>query len=286
MNKYSTYTSENIQDFNLDHIFDCGQCFRWDRQYDGSYTGIAMNRVVNMKFEEPEGRLIIENCTEKDFENIWKPYLDLDRDYGKIKKTLMSADNVMPRAIEFGSGIRILRQDLWETILSFIISQNNNIPRIKGCINRLSSLCGKYVETFNGNEYYAMPSARTLSKMTTDDLAPVRLGYRASYIIESAKTVVKNGLPQNQRQLLALHGVGPKVANCISLFGMGRYESFPVDIWVKKVMNFFYNIPEKNMGEMTKYAKIHFGEFSGFAQQYLFYYMRENDEQIKRKIRG
>ena len=130
------YIYEDVKDFNLDHIFDCGQCFRWSRQEDGSYTGTAMGKAVNMSLKSvSEGQrldLVVDNCTEDDFKQIWGGYLDLDRDYGYIKRTLTESDQVMAKAVEGGQGIRILRQELWETMISFIISQNNNIPRIKG----------------------------------------------------------------------------------------------------------------------------------------------------------
>ena len=135
------YIYKGIKDFDLDHIFDCGQCFRWTKQEDGSYTGIAFGRVVNMQVAgDNKDELVIDGCCEEDFNNIWRPYLDMDRDYSAVKVTLAEGDDIMARAIESGTGIRILKQDLWETMVSFIISQNNNIPRIKGCIEKLAKL--------------------------------------------------------------------------------------------------------------------------------------------------
>ena len=298
---------ENIRDFNLDHIFDCGQCFRWKKEIDGSYTGTAFGKVVNMDFEYEEGsdnrgRLIINGATKEDFDDIWKDYLDLDRDYGKIKHALAEKDEIIAGAIEKGRGIRILKQDLWETIVSFIISQNNNIPRIKGCIEKLSKLlgtpaenciegydiakkCAKDDESF-GKEitsekeaFYNIPSAEVLASLTIEDLAEVRLGYRAKYLIESAKTVVENGLPTNYDELCNLTGVGPKVANCISLFGLGNMDSFPVDVWVKRVMNRLYGLEEKNVKAIMQFAEENFADLGGIAQQYLFYYIRETDKE-------
>lgn len=326
----SSYIVDNIKDFNLDHIFDCGQCFRWEKQDDGSYTGIAFDKVVNMQFLEeeesfgnsqrlgapqesdslvtssaqsqdsaagvkplcvpqslsnrPSGRLVIDNCSKEDFEKVWKPYLDLGRDYGKIKEKLTARDPIMKRAVDLGQGIRILRQDLWETIVSFIISQNNNIPRIKGCIENLSLLFGQPAGEYEGRVYYSVPGPKKVASLTAEELAPVRLGYRTKYLIETAKMICEKGLPEDEEQLSALCGVGPKVANCISLFGMGRYDSFPIDVWMARVMSQLYGIDEKDHNGMRAYARKHFGELGGFAQQYLFYYIREKKSGTCQKV--
>lgn len=271
------YIAENIRDFDLDHIFDCGQCFRWERRPDGSYTGIAKGKIVNMRYvpnEAETGTLIINNCTEEDYQNIWRPYLDLDRDYGKIKAKLSKGDPVMKRAVENGSGIRILHQDLWETIISFIISQNNHIPRIKGCIEKLSVLFGQPAGTYEGRVWYDVPGPEVLASLSEADLAEVRLGYRSRYILGTAKAVVRDGLPQTAEELAALPGVGPKVAACILLFGMAKYDAFPVDVWMARVMHQLYGLDQKDRRAMADYASEHFGRLGGFAQQYLFYYIR------------
>ena len=184
----------------------------------------------------------------------------------------------MEQAIRAGQGIRILKQDLWETIVSFIISQNNNIPRIKGCIENLSSMFGEPAGEYAGRAYYSVPGPQKVASLTAEELGPVRLGYRTRYLIESAKMVCEKGLPEDEEQLSALCGVGPKVANCILLFGMGRHESFPIDVWMARVMNQLYGIDEKNHKEMSAYAGSHFGSLGGFAQQYLFYYIREKNK--------
>ena len=311
------YIYEDVKDFNLDHIFDCGQCFRWSRQPDGSYTGIAMGKPVNVSLVEApagEGRtllehgegqprlkssegqprlvLVIDNCSEDDFEKIWRGYLDLDRDYGAIKETLSASDEVMAKAICGGEGIRILKQELWETMVSFIISQNNNIPRIKGCIEKLARLFGEPAGEYGGVEYYNVPSPEIMAELNAEDLAPVRLGYRAPYLVETAKQVTaKGGIDVIAAELAAagtpeeaceylrgFQGVGPKVASCIALFGLGRLEAFPIDVWVRRVMNRLYGIDEKDIKGMNAYAAEHFGVNGGIAQQYLFYYIRGLDE--------
>lgn len=273
-----------VRDFDCAEIFDCGQCFRWEPEQDGSYSGIAGGVCANVRFEADDpgampgtssGRVLIRGLCGSDAGDpeFWSRYLDLNRDYGMIKVRLTADDPVMAEAIGFGSGIRILNQDLWETIVSFIISQNNNIPRIKGCIGRLAEGFG---ERCAGG--FDLPTAETLASLSVDDLAPVRLGYRARYLIETAKCVAENGLPGSFGELSALCGVGPKVANCIALFGMGIRDSFPIDVWVRRVMAECYGFDENDMKGMAAFARERFGELGGYAQQYLFYYIREKSK--------
>lgn len=279
-----------IKDFDLDHIFDCGQCFRWEKNTDGSYIGIAYGKIAAMDYDRDRETLKIYNSCEEDFNNIWKKYLDLDRDYSAIKTLLMEKDQVIKEAINYGQGIRILNQEKWETLLSFIISQNNNIPRIKKNINALAELMGEKAGEYEGKVYYNLPSPEVLADAEVEDLAPCRLGYRAKYLIETARQVKDEGIQSLERlgspevsvtetleSLRKYCGVGPKVANCISLFSMGKIQSFPIDTWVKKVMNQLYGIPENEMRKMAEFAEVNFGEYGGIAQQYLFYYITHNN---------
>lgn len=278
-----------VKDFHLDHIFDCGQCFRWNKEEDGSYTGVAFGKAVNMSLDGD--LLTIDGSTEEDFLNIWKDYLDLDFDYGQVKEKLAAEDRVIGMAISEGQGIRILKQDLWETIVSFIISANNNIPRIKKCIENLCTKYGDDLGQYRGQRRYSFPGADVLSKITVDDLAEIKLGYRAKYIVETAKKFVEN--PEKYTSLInddidgatalkviskdkdtKLMGVGPKVANCITLFGMAKRDGFPIDVWIKRVMNHLYGFDVEDVNSMAKFAAERFGENAGIAQQYLFYYMR------------
>ncbi|MBK5246098.1 MAG: 8-oxoguanine DNA glycosylase [Peptostreptococcaceae bacterium] len=278
---------KELKDFNLDHIFNCGQCFRWVREGDGSYTGIAFGKIVNMK--TTPGRtmvdLEIDHADQDDFEKIWKHYLDLERDYGEIKKQLSKTDSVMAKAIEFGYGIRILNQDKWETIISFLISQNNNIPRIKKCIDALCENFGEYIGEYRGKKYYDLPKPQRLSRLSIDDLAKCRLGYRAKYIIETAMQIEKEGIGETFEYLTTLCGVGPKVANCILLFSMEKADCFPIDVWVKRVMNQLYGIAEEDTNAMLEYSKKNFKEYGGIAQQYLFYYIREGQNKVDEEVR-
>lgn len=272
----SIYSVKGLKDFNLDHIFDCGQCFRWEKQEDGSYIGQAFGRQVRMSFDyENEsldcGNLTIYGSDRNDFEKIWKSYLDLDTDYGKIKKELEKKDKIIGEAIKYGSGIRILKQDLWETIVSFIISQNNNIPRIKAGINKLAEVFGE-----DGN----VPTVEKLASLEPEQLEPIRLGYRAKYLVQAARQISEDGFDRYYDSLTELYGVGPKVANCIALFGQHKMNSFPIDVWVKRVMNRLYGFAENDMKGMAKFAEERFGELGGIAQQYLFYYVRWSDLDI------
>ncbi len=286
---------KNIKDFNLDHIFNCGQCFRWVKEEDGSYTGVAFGKIVNMK-TLPSPHLDLMQSSQKeqgidrsvdveinlvvkeDFEKTWKSYLDLERDYGVIKKQLCKTDPVMEKAVEYGYGIRILNQDKWETIVSFLISQNNNIPRIKKCIEALCENFGEYIGEYRGKKHYDLPRPEILSHLSIADLAGCRLGYRAKYIIETAKQIEKEGIEETFEYLNTLCGVGPKVANCILLFSMGKASCFPIDVWVKRLMNQLYGIDEEDTEAMRAYSEKNFGEYGGIAQQYLFYYIREGQK--------
>lgn len=280
----------DIKDFDLDNIFDCGQCFRWERQEDETYIGIAFGKIVRAEYESAPCCLRLYGASAADFENIWFDYFDLGRDYGAIKKKLTAEDRIMADAVEHGSGIRILNQEKWETLISFIISQNNNIPRIKKCIESLACVMGEKAGSYNGRDYYILPSPEVLADAGIEDLAPCRLGYRAKYLIETARKVAKEGLEslealgdssvsgeETLKKLREYCGVGPKVANCIALFSMGKFDSFPIDVWVKAVMSRLYGIDEKDVGAMSDYASENFGEYGGIAQQYLFYYITHFD---------
>ncbi len=274
---------EGIKDFHLDHTFDNGQCFRWNKEEDGSYTGIAFGRAINISCIGET--VIMDNASMEDYHRIWRNYLDLDRDYGEIKKMLSEKDKAMLHAVSYGSGMRILQQDKWETLISFILSQNNNIGRIKKCVEGLCAAHGTPMGVYRGSMRYSFPKPEDLTMLSPEELDACRLGYRAKYIIETAKQIAADGGARLERMgrasaeeayeyLLGLSGVGPKVANCIMLFSMGKYGSFPLDVWIKRVMSQIYHIEEGNTKRMQEYAASYFGEYGGIAQQYLFYYMR------------
>ena len=250
------------EDFDLDETLDCGQAFRWERvesDYDKTYTGAFLNRSLTIS--QVGNKFIFHDTTVDELENVWKDYFDLDTDYGRIKK-LLSADDTLSAACGFAGGIRLLKQDLWECLCSFIISQNNNIPRIKGIIKRLC-------------EYYeGFPTAEMLACETPESLGYLRAGFRAKYIVDAAvKTAAGEIVPdeirempieQAREKLMTIKGVGPKVAECVLLFGAYRREAFPQDVWIKRVMAEYY--PD-GLPECT-------GKIEGIAQQYLFHYIR------------
>lgn len=271
---------KDVYDFEPKHTFDCGQCFRWKENDDKSFTGVAFNRAV--RIYKKDNDLYIEGAEYKDAE-LWEDYLDLKRDYGLIKNEL-SKDKIMKEAIKYGWGIRILHQDIFETIISFIISANNRIPMIKRAIENICKEFGDKI-IFNNNLYYTFPSPDKLSKADVKDLQNLGCGFRAEYIVDTVKKI-NNGeidiksisymeTDKAQLELMKLKGIGPKVADCILLFSMRKYDAFPVDIWVKRVMQYFYLAPDVSLKKIRDFGREKFGCYSGFAQQYLFYYARE-----------
>lgn len=272
-----------LTDFSLDHIFDCGQCFRFNRCSDGSYFGVAKGRAL--RISQSESSVIFHETSKEDFLNIWFDYFDLGRDYGAIKAAL-SKDSVMREAVSYGDGIRILNQELWETVVSFIISASNNIPRIKGIIERLCESFGEKI-SYMGSTYFAFPDAKTLASLTREDLSVIRAGFRDKYIIDAAKKFSRGELcediikalptPDAKKALMSISGVGNKVSDCILLFGLARADSFPVDVWIKRITEYCYFGGEKrSIDEIAAFADKRFGPLGGFAQQYLFFYAREN----------
>lgn len=286
--KEQEYKIENLDSFELADIFDCGQCFRWNRQDDGSYTGVFKNNVMNV--QKSENTVTFKGICDGNIEEIVRDYFDLDRDYDEIKEQLSKIDENVKTSIEYGKGIRILNQDLWEMIISYIISANNNIPRIKGIIERLSKAYGKEID-WNGEKYYSFPTAEELKDVTVEDFRKLGTGFRDIRLYETTHMILdgKVNLVQLQNnpntlevreQLLSLSGVGPKVADCILLFStLKRFEVFPIDVWVRRVMNELYiKNPDENKvnkKEIEKLAKEKFRNLAGIAQQYLFYWKRE-----------
>jgi len=259
-------------DFDLKKTFECGQCFRWDMDENNVFTGVALGRV--MKLRQSDDSIFI-TCSENDFNKIWKFYFDIERDYKQIRQQLC-IDDFMKRATEYGKGIRILRQEKWEALCSFIVSQNNNIPRIKSIIYSLCKEFGDEIK-FDNKNYYTFPSVEKVASLNIEMLSPLRCGYRAEYIIRSAK-MIADGLvdleklaadsPENARtSLKKFHGVGDKVANCVLLFGLHMLDAFPVDVWMKRAV-------EKHYGSGFD-PKI-FNPYAGIAQQYIFNYIRNS----------
>ena len=275
MNTYSPkieYIDKNIvisgiNEFELSDTLDCGQAFRFSKIDENNWHGIALNSYI--KIGKMNDQIILYNVTLDDYEQKWKYYFDFERNYARIIN-IISENNVLKAAAEKYKGIRILNQDPWEAICSFIISQNNNIPRIKGIIERL---CENFGDKIDGG--YSFPTAQKLSNLTPEDLAPLRAGFRARYIIDAAKKIssneldfdlIKNGDIDNARlELMKITGVGAKVADCALLFGFSRVEALPKDVWIKRAIAEYFN------GEFPECAK----NYAGIAQQYLFSYIRD-----------
>lgn len=286
--KEQEYKIENIKSFELADIFDCGQCFRWNKQEDGSYTGIFRKNVINV--QKQKNTIIFKGICDGEIKEIVEDYFDLKRNYEEIKNKLSQIDENVKTSIEYGQGIRILNQDLWEMIISYIISANNNIPRIKGIIERLSKTYGQEIE-WNGEKYYTFPTPEELKDVTVEDYRKLGAGFRDIRLYETVHMILdkKVNLEEMQNnsntlevreQLLTLSGVGPKVADCILLFStLKRFEVFPIDVWVRRVMNELYIKNEDetkvNKKEIEKLAHAKFGNLAGIAQQYLFYWKRE-----------
>lgn len=269
-------------DFDPTHIFECGQCFRWNREDDLSFTGVAFGKVLNVKKEDD--CITFSNTNIDEFNDIWFNYFDLGRDYSNIKKKL-SKDPILKEAVNFGSGIRILNQDSFETLISFIISANNGIPRIKKSIELICERYGDCIGKYNGKKYYSFPTPEVLSKVSMDELRECSVGFRDKYIY-NASNIVANGeidiynlkdlsINEARDTLMKFPGVGPKVSDCIMLFSMEKHESFPIDVWVKRVMEYFYLKEDTSLKKIQAYGQEKFKNLAGFAQQYLFYYARE-----------
>lgn len=264
---------QKAENFDPAQVFDCGQCFRFDKKSDGSYCGVARGKYIEVRKEKED--VIISNCTREDFDGIFRDFFDLDFDYTAAAKSL-SVDDILKKASDFGSGIRILHQDTWEALCSFIISQNNNIPRIKGII---ANLCRQYGEPIyrdsDGVIHYSFPSAEVIAGAGEKGMAELRTGFRAKYIYDAASKVASGSIDlsapygmsysEGARYLSEIKGVGLKVASCVLLFAYRKYDAFPVDVWVKRILEKYYD---------GKVGAEYFGEYAGLAQQYLFYYER------------
>lgn len=277
---------KDVRNFNLNHIFDCGQCFRWNEQEDGSYIGVAFGKVIEVK--KVENDVILYNTTEEEFEKIWVDYFDLYRDYDTVKE-ILSQDEILKKSVEYGWGIRLLQQDPFEIIVSFITSANNRIPMIKRAINNICKKWGEEVK-YKNNKYYTFPDIETLKGCTIEELEECGTGFRAKYIKNTIDAILNGDAnieyikelkdDECHTELQKFSGVGPKVADCIMLFSMNKYSAFPVDVWVKRAMQHFYLAPDVSLKKIRDFGREKFKFFSGFAQQYLFYYARENNIKI------
>ncbi len=271
-----------LNDLNIKHILECGQCFRWYREEDGSYTGVIKQGVLNIK-QQSKSEILISGNVNGNLKDVVGEYFDLKTDYSKIKNELYKMDDVIKDAIEYGWGIRILNQDPWEMLISFIISAANNIPRISKTIENISKAYGDEI-LFNDKKYYLFPTPEQLSKASTQELRDLNLGFRDKYVYEAVQLVANKEIDLSyinslnykmaKQELMKINGIGAKIADCILLFSMQKFQAFPVDTWIKKVMTQLYN-ESRDIKKIEAFASNKFGEYAGIAQQYLFYYMRE-----------
>ena len=278
---------KGVKNFELDHIFECGQCFRWNKEANGNYIGIAYGKVIEI--EKKNDEVTIYNINEEEFNILWCDYFDLKRDYTVIKKKFQK-DPLLKKSVDFGHGIRLLQQEPFELTISFIISSNNRIPMIKRAINNLSEKWGKTIE-YKGKTYYAFPTIEDLEGATIEEIATCGLGFRSKYVRDtvhriytgevSLETIKAEKDDTCHEELQKLNGIGPKVSDCIMLFSMQKYSAFPVDVWVKRAMQFFYLAPDVSLPRIREFARDKFKNLAGFAQQYLFYYARENNIKIE-----
>lgn len=263
----------NAKNFMPDQVFDCGQCFRFDKNENGRYCGVAKGRYIEV--EKQNNDILLHNCNESDYRSIFSDFFDMDFDYSAALAAFPQ-DEVLHKAAFFGNGIRILHQDNWEALCSFIISQNNNIPRIKGIIRNLCEKYGDPVYTDScGKTHYSFPNAQRIAEAGESGMAELRTGFRAKYIYDAAQKVADGRIDldapygmsyaDGAKYLQEIKGVGLKVASCVLLFSYRKYDAFPVDVWVKRILEKYYD---------GKVGAEYFGMYAGLCQQYLFYFER------------
>lgn len=286
MNYYQKGNSiicENLDFFDIKAIFTCGQAFRWYEEKDGSFTTVHLGRVLNVLNED--NRVVFKGTNLEEFKEIWVDYFDLNTNYKEIRKTL-SGNEILVNAMEYGKGIRILNQNHFEMLISFIISANNMIPRIKKSIEFLSNRYGTFICEDENRKYYSFPTVEQLSNATVEDLREfAKVGFRDKRIFDTVNMILNDKIDLNsfesletdilREELLKFSGVGNKVADCIMLFSYKRKEVFPVDVWIKRVMEELFIHKQMPVKKISSYANEIFKENAGLAQQYLFYYGRE-----------
>lgn len=273
-----------VKCFNLKYTLECGQCFRWKKVEENRYIGVIKDRVIDICQEKDI--LYVRSNKEENLEEVVRNYFDLDKDYDKIEKEISKIDNNIYTSVQNTSGLRLLNQDLFETIISYIISANNNIKRISKSVDKLSEMFGEKIE-YENNTYYLFPTLDKLKEASVEQLLSAGVGFRAKYIKDTVRKLSeeKNMLEkislsseEKAREiLLSFSGVGPKVAGCILLFALQKSDVFPIDVWVKRVMEKLYFKQNVSMKEIAKYAENNFKENAGIVQQHLFYNVREGN---------
>lgn len=275
---------KEINNFDLDQIFESGQEFRWIKENDGSYTGIVKDKILNLS--QDGSTVYFNNTTLKDFQNIWYDYFGFDIDYKYIKETLSNIDDKMKTVIEHSGNQRILNQDKWETLIAFILSTNNSIQMVEKVMNNLSIKYGEYIGDFNGRQYYSFPSPEKLASLSLEELRDCKMGFRDKYVKAVSQAIVNGEINLDNiaslntteciEELKNINGIGTKVADCIAMFSMKKSDVFPVDIWMKRIMEEFYIDSNMSVPKIREFAINKFGDLSVYAQQYLFNYARKH----------
>lgn len=276
---------EDISDFNVEQTLECGQCFHFEKIGDNEYGVVYGKNLLHIK--QQGERIICYNIDEENFRNVWVEYFDLDRDYSEIKNKLINADERLESAIAENYGVRIINQEFAETLMSFIISQNNQIPRIKKIIKDISVKYGEHIGKIGDVDFYAYPDIEKMKDISAEDYKERKTGFRAAYLRNAVDKIInekdfdenilkKLSYEEAKNKLVEIKGVGEKVANCVLLFSLGFRNAFPVDVWIKRIMENMYFEKETDNNVIMEFAKEKFGEYGGYAQQYLFYYARQN----------
>ncbi len=272
---------KQLNDFDLGQTLECGQCFHFTKIGHNDYGMVAYGKFLHAI--QKEDVLILKDTSAVDYYSLWRSYFDLNRDYSKIKQYLLKKDKKLKEAIEMMWGVHILNQEFFETLISFIISQNKQIPHIKQIVAQISKKYGKLVGQIGDIEFYSFPEVDTMYSLTEDELRACKTGFRAPYICDAVRCV-KEGvilyenllnadIKQCINQLVQIKGVGNKVANCVSLFGLQHREAFPVDVWIKRIVEYLYfDGKECSTEKIEQFGSKRFGIYGGYAQQYLFYY--------------
>lgn len=280
----NVYLSE-LEDFDLEQTLECGQCFHFKKIGEGEYGISAHGRLLRVRQEVVGKRMrnmVLYDCSMEEFVAVWEHYFDLKRDYGAIKKQLLMRDTQLKEAMDTMWGIRILNQEFFETMISFIISQNKQIPHIKQIVENISIKYGRYLGKIGEEKFYSFPDVNTLKKVKEEELRMLKVGFRAPYIIDAVQKRADGAITESalekmssedaMKELMKVKGIGEKVANCILLFSLGKRDAFPVDVWMKRIMEFLYFHEETSNEVIRKTAAGMYGEYGGYAQQYLFYY--------------
>ncbi|MDD6797623.1 MAG: DNA glycosylase [Clostridia bacterium] len=275
----------DVKDFDIEQTLECGQCFHFNMIDDHDYAISAYGRLLHVA--QDENSVVLYDTDETDFFEIWNTYFDLGRDYAAIKEHLLKYDDKLSEAISAMGGVRILNQEFFETLMSFIISQNKQIPHIKQIVAAISAKYGKYLGTIAGTDYYSFPDCHTLHENACEEaFRECKTGFRAPYLWDAVENVCSGNVSEERlrnaeitdclNELMTIKGVGSKVASCVALFSLGKTAAFPVDVWIKRMMEQMYydgkDTPKKTIEE---FAVNHFGEYGGYAQQYIFYYGRD-----------